>query len=122
MTFGAVEPTLLAARPITFWQLACGLQSTPCIFYYGWRGAERGSDCLDGFLTVPAHDKLIIDQLLLLCYHYDPKVGRYGAIAMGAMRTAGAVTLLALGAFVIVSARGARKSKSRTPMSLRGAP
>jgi len=54
----------------------------------------------------------VVDQLLLLCYHYDPKAGRYGAIAIGAMRAAGAVTLLALGTFVIVIARGERKRKT----------
>jgi protein SCO1/2 len=54
----------------------------------------------------------VVDQLLLLCYHYDPKVGRYGAIAIGSMRAAGAVTLLALGAFVIIIARGERKRKT----------
>jgi protein SCO1/2 len=59
----------------------------------------------------------VVDQLLLLCYHYDPKTGRYGAIAMGTMRAGGAVTLLALGAFVILSVRGGRKSKRITPAS-----
>ena len=33
------------------------------------------------------------DQLLLLlCYHYDPQTGRYGSLAMGLLRTAGAAT------------------------------
>src|SRR5216684_746918 len=30
----------------------------------------------------------IVDQLLLLCYHYDPKAGKYGPLALGAMRGA----------------------------------
>src|SRR6185369_10149918 len=47
----------------------------------------------------------VVDQLLLLCYHYDPKVGKYGWVALGAMRGAGALTLLSLGAFVTVMVR-----------------
>jgi protein SCO1/2 len=44
-----------------------------------------------------------IDQLLLYCYHYDPATGSYGFVVMGAVRIAGAATLLALMGFVIVS-------------------
>jgi protein SCO1/2 len=46
-----------------------------------------------------------IDQLLLYCYHYDPASGSYGFVAMGAVRLGGAVTVLALAGFVIVSIR-----------------
>jgi protein SCO1/2 len=46
-----------------------------------------------------------IDQLLLYCYHYDPATGSYGFVAMGAVRLGGAVTLLALVGFVVVSLR-----------------
>jgi protein SCO1/2 len=54
----------------------------------------------------------VVDQLLLLCYHYDPKAGRYGTFAINTMRAAGAFTLLALGALVIVITRGERKTKN----------
>ena len=37
-----------------------------------------------------------IDQLLLFCFHYDPATGRYGKVALGAVRAAGVLTLLAL--------------------------
>lgn len=40
------------------------------------------------------------DQLLLLCYHYDPTKGRYGLLIMNVIRLAAAVTLAALGAGV----------------------
>jgi protein SCO1/2 len=46
-----------------------------------------------------------IDQLLLYCYHYDPATGSYGFVAMGAVRVGGAVTVLALVGFVVVSIR-----------------
>ncbi len=47
----------------------------------------------------------VIDNLLLYCYHYDPATGSYGFVAMGAVRIGGAVTLLALVGFVVVSIR-----------------
>jgi protein SCO1 len=46
-----------------------------------------------------------IDQLLLYCYHYDPATGSYGFVAMGAVRVGGALTVLALVSFVLVSIR-----------------
>jgi protein SCO1 len=46
-----------------------------------------------------------IDQLLLYCYHYDPTSGSYGFVAMGAVRIGGALTVLALVSFVVVSIR-----------------
>jgi protein SCO1/2 len=47
-----------------------------------------------------------IDQLLLYCYHYDPATGQYGLVAMSIVRVAGAVTLMALVGFVVLSIRG----------------
>jgi protein SCO1/2 len=46
-----------------------------------------------------------IDQLLLYCYHYDPATGSYGFVAMGAVRVGGALTVLALVGFVVMSIR-----------------
>ena len=46
-----------------------------------------------------------VDALLLYCYHYDPMTGRYGLVIMRAMRMAGAATVLALGAFIVVMVR-----------------
>ena len=47
----------------------------------------------------------LADQLLLYCYHYDPATGNYGFVAMRAVRVGGAVTLMALVGFVLVSLR-----------------
>jgi protein SCO1/2 len=46
-----------------------------------------------------------VDQLLLYCYHYDPATGSYGFVAMGAVRVGGAITVLALVGFVVMSIR-----------------
>jgi protein SCO1/2 len=50
----------------------------------------------------------LVDQLLLFCFHYDPATGRYGRAALGAVRLGGALTLVALGAFLLVMWRRER--------------
>ena len=55
----------------------------------------------------------LADQLLLYCYHYDPATGNYGFVAMRAVRVGGAVTLLALVGFVVVSLRSDSARKAR---------
>jgi protein SCO1/2 len=49
-----------------------------------------------------------IDDFLLLCYHYDPSTGKYGAAAIDAIRIGGVATLLGLGTFLFVSLRRER--------------
>ena len=51
------------------------------------------------------------DQLLLLCYHYDPKVGRYSRSAMNFVRAGGVTTAAALAGFIVVMVRKERKSR-----------
>jgi protein SCO1/2 len=46
-----------------------------------------------------------VDSLLLYCYHYDPMTGRYGLVIMRVMRLAGAATVFALGAFILIMLR-----------------
>jgi protein SCO1/2 len=49
-----------------------------------------------------------IDQVLLLCYHYDPATGQYGATVLGLVRLGGVGTVVAFVAFLIVSLRRER--------------
>ncbi|MBI3492584.1 MAG: SCO family protein [Acidobacteria bacterium] len=56
-----------------------------------------------------------VDQILLYCYHYDPTTGRYGLVIMRAVRVAGAATVLALGAFVIVMLRREKRGATSLP-------
>jgi protein SCO1 len=56
-----------------------------------------------------------VDSLLLYCYHYDPMTGRYGLVIMQVMRLAGAATVLALGAFIIVMVRRERHGPAPSP-------
>ncbi|MEO8078092.1 MAG: SCO family protein [Acidobacteriota bacterium] len=49
-----------------------------------------------------------IDDVLLLCYHYDPTTGKYGTMAIDAIRIGGVATLLALVSFMVISLRRER--------------
>lgn len=49
------------------------------------------------------------DQLLLLCYQYDPTTGRYGLAIMRAVRIGGVLTFLGLGSFIYLSIRRERR-------------
>ena len=55
-----------------------------------------------------------VDQVLLLCYHYDVATGRYAPVAVGLMRAGGALSVLALGSFIFVMLRReGRKRKEK---------
>jgi len=60
----------------------------------------------------------LADQVLLYCYHYDPRTGKYGAIISNVLRLAGVATMLILGAFVFImyraESRGVNKEQRRT--------
>jgi protein SCO1/2 len=55
----------------------------------------------------------LADALLLYCYHYDPVAGGYGLAIMRTIRAAGAVTVFALAAFIIIMVRRERKGGSQ---------
>jgi len=42
----------------------------------------------------------IVDQVLLYCYHYDPRQGKYGAAIMNILRVSALATVLVLGGFM----------------------
>jgi protein SCO1/2 len=63
-----------------------------------------------------------VDAILLFCYHYDPATGKYGALAIGSLRFAGAGFVLLCGAFLIVAFRRdirGHKNDGRRPDSSR---
>src|SRR5687767_6429431 len=41
-----------------------------------------------------------VDQLLLFCYHYDPKTGKYGPVIMSFVQLGGGATILGLGILI----------------------
>ena len=54
-----------------------------------------------------------VDQLLLLCYQYDPATGKYGFAIMNSLRIGGSATVVAIGAFVIVMLRRDRRNAAK---------
>jgi protein SCO1 len=58
------------------------------------------------------------DQVLLYCYHYDPRTGKYGVVISNVLKLAGLATMLILGTFVFVMFRTdlrSDKSSNRQP-------
>ena len=53
-----------------------------------------------------------VDQLLLLCYQYDPMTGKYGFVIMTTLRLAGVATVAVLGSFIVVMLRRERRKPS----------
>jgi protein SCO1/2 len=55
----------------------------------------------------------VADSVLLLCYHYDPATGKYGAATLNAVRVGFIATVGALLTFVFVSLRRERREAAR---------
>ncbi len=66
-------------------------------------------------LVEASNNKLgtIADQVLLLCYHYDPATGKYGVAILRAVRVGGVLTVAAFLVFLFVSLRRDRE-RART--------
>jgi protein SCO1/2 len=60
-----------------------------------------------------------VDQILLLCYHYDPQNGRYSAQVLTAVRASGVATLAGMGLLLGMlwrrDLRGTRRGGGGTP-------
>jgi len=50
-----------------------------------------------------------VDQVLLYCFHYDPKLGKYGAVIVNIVRLAGAATIALLGLSILLMSRRRRR-------------
>src|SRR5207245_2799788 len=55
------------------------------------------------------------DQILLLCYHYDSATGTYTPAVMTFVRLGGALTLLAMGVFLVRAWRRERPGAAAAP-------
>ncbi|HEX6804459.1 MAG TPA: SCO family protein [Terriglobales bacterium] len=47
------------------------------------------------------HIGTLADQIVLYCYHYDPRIGRYGAIVTRIIQVSGGATLLIFGSILL---------------------
>lgn len=66
-------------------------------------GAEIAAQDLRLALVEASQNKIgtAVDQLLLICYHYDPEQGKYSTLALDVTRWAGALTVLVLVGFLV---------------------
>jgi protein SCO1/2 len=73
-------------------------------YYYGIEYAPR--DIQLG-LVEASKGKIgsIVDQVLLYCYHYDPRQGKYGAAIFSILRLSALATVLVLGGFMLLMFR-----------------
>jgi protein SCO1/2 len=69
-------------------------------YYYGAR--YFASDLRLG-LVEASQNRIgtLADQIVLYCYHYDPRTGRYGMIVFRVLQISGGLTLVLLAGFVI---------------------
>ena len=76
-------------------------------------GIEYSSRDLKFGLMEASNERIgsVIDQALLLCYHYDPSTGQYGTIALTLVRAGGVATVGAFLAFLFVSLRRERAAQ-----------
>lgn len=61
----------------------------------------------------------VADQLLLLCYAYDPSQGKYTLSILNVLRISGSATALALGGFLVLMIRRERSASGKTGRSAR---
>ncbi len=60
-----------------------------------------------------------VDQILLLCFHYDPATGKYGLVISRVLQAAGTATALALGGFLWCMYRLERRRLREQPPAAR---
>jgi protein SCO1/2 len=73
-------------------------------YYYGIEYAPR--DIQLGLIEA-SKGKIgnVVDQVLLYCYHYDPRQGKYGAAIFNVLRLSALATVLMVGGFMVIMFR-----------------
>ena len=68
-------------------------------YYYG---VEYSPKDLRFGLIQASRNKIgtVVDQVLLYCYHYDPRTGKYGAVISNVLKISGVATIVILGGFL----------------------
>jgi protein SCO1/2 len=79
-------------------------------YFYGIEYAPR--DVRLGLVEASANRVgSLADQILLLCYHYDPSTGRYGFVALTLVRIGGILTIVAFGLFLWFERRRSQRAE-----------
>ena len=70
-------------------------------YYYG---VEYSAKDMRLGIVEASHNKIgsLADQVLLYCYHYDPRTGKYGATITNIIRLAGLTTVSILGSAIVL--------------------
>ena len=73
-------------------------------YYYGIEYAPRN---LQLGIVETSQGKVggLVEQILLICYHYDPARGKYGAAIFNILRLSALATMLVLGGFMFIMFR-----------------
>lgn len=63
-------------------------------------GVEYEPKDLKLSLVEASHNRIgsAVDRILLFCYHYDPKTGKYGAVVLGSLKIGAILILVLMGA------------------------
>ena len=73
-------------------------------YYYGVEFSPR--DLRFGIIEASqGKTGTVVDAVLLYCFHYDPRSGKYGAVITRVVQLAGGVTILLLGGFLLAMFR-----------------
>ena len=73
-------------------------------------GLEHSASDLRLALVDSSEERIgsLVDQVLLLCFHYDPTTGRYGFAILNAIRALGLLTVAGIAGFLYFLSRRAR--------------
>jgi protein SCO1/2 len=78
-------------------------------YFYGIEYSSR--DLRMGLIDASANRiGSVADQMLMLCYHYDPATGKYGLLTMRLVQAGGILTMAGLGSFWFVMLRRERRT------------
>jgi protein SCO1/2 len=85
-------------------------------------GIEYGPRDLRLALVEASNNRIgsAVDQILLFCYHYDPKLARYSAAIMSMVRFGGAMAVIILSTFLAVMWRRDARRERPHPAPLPG--
>ena len=71
-------------------------------YFYGIEPSPRD---LKWALVEASENKVgsLVDQVLLYCFHYDPRTGRYGVVILNVIRLLGALTVVGIASFILLA-------------------
>jgi protein SCO1/2 len=81
-------------------------------YFYGV--AYNSRDLRFGLMDASNHQiGNLADEIILYCYHYDPKNGKYGFAIVNTLRVVGCATVLALGCFIVANFRRENQERQK---------